>query len=709
MMHLVNYRHLALQLIITAICILQHFPSHAGNAMMWDTIPEPPETEEIFQQRIETLAEEAETDLDYTELLENLAVFERNPVNLNFASAEELRQLFFLNEIQITNLLYHISKFGRLISLYELQSVEGFDLETIRRIEPYVTVNEELFRRHIRLGNVLREGQHQLFLRYQQLMEEQQGFSPITPEELLANPNARYLGSPLRLFSRYRFTYYNNISLGFTAEKDPGEEFMRGSQPNGFDFYSGHIFVRDIGRLRAAAVGDFQVQFGQGLTLWSGLAFGKSAEAINIKKNGLGLRPYTSVDENNFMRGAGVSLSFGPFTVTGFYSSKKRDANVVESDTLSGEQLVFSSLQQTGLHRTPRELEDKNSVNQSIYGGNIALKSNNLSLGLVAYRMELGGEFTRGLSIYNQFDFNRSTNTNIGFYYNYGIRNFNFFGEIARSENGGYALLNGIMMSLDPRLSLSLLHRKFSKDYQSLLSMAFGESTRVANEEGLYLGLSARLSQQWNISAYADHFSFPWMRYRTYLPSKGYEYLVQVNYRPKRGTEMYLRYRIKNKPLNTSNPEMIVHLDDVVRQNVRFHVNFPISPSFTLRNRIEFVDFRFGENKETGYMVYQDVFFRNLSSPLAITLRYALFDTDGYDSRIYVFENDVLYAFSFPFYSDKGSRAYLLVRYSINRNIDFYARFAQTWFSNRNSTGSGMDIIDGNTRTELKAQIRLRF
>lgn len=674
-----------------------------------DTLQQPTESEELFQQRIENLAEESEAEQDFSGLIEDLEVFLRHPINLNFATFDDLRRLFFLNDIQINNLLNHRSKFGRLFSIYELQSVEGFDLATIQAMLPYVMVTQDGTRRHFNFDDVLRNGNSQYFLRYQRLFEEQLGFNPIDSANLAANPNARYLGSPYRLFTRYRFTYYNNISIGLTAEKDPGEEFFRGSQPNGFDYYSGHAFVRNLGRIKAAALGDFQVQFGQGLTLWSGLAFGKSGEGIDIKKNGLGLRPYTSVDENNFMRGAGVTVGVGNFDITGFFSSKSRDANVLEMDTITGEALVITSLQQTGLHRTPRELEDKNSVKETLYGGRLAWKRNALSLGLTAYRMELGADYQRNLSFYNQFDFSDRTNTNLGFDYNYISRNFNFFGEAAMSENGGYAFINGIMVSLDPRLSLAMLHRKFSRDYQSLFAAAFSENTRVVNEEGFYLGINARLSQQWRISAYADHFSFPWMKFRTYLPSKGYEYLVQVNYRPSRNTEMYIRYRIKNKPLNTQNPDMIMHLDDVVRQNYRFHISYPVSPSFTLRNRIELVDFRFGGRREFGYMIYQDVIFRNLSSPWAITARYALFDTDGYDSRIYAFENDVLYAFSFPFYSDKGSRAYVLVRYSLNRSIDLYMRLAQTWFTNRNSTGSGLDLIDGNTRTEIKAQMRLRF
>lgn len=677
-----------------------------------DTIPPVREQiigEEDFHQRIESLLEETEEELDYAELLEELEFFINNPINLNTARADDLRRLFMLNDIQINNLLNHIDMFGKLISIYELQAIDGFDMQTILAIQPFVTIADEAPRRYFGFQDMMREGNSQLFVRYQSLFEEQKGFSPIDPEELEANPNARYLGSPYRLYTRYRYTYYNNISFGFTTEKDPGEEFFRGSQPHGFDFYSAHLLLRDFGRLRALALGDFQVQFGQGLTLWSGLAFGKSSEAISVKKNGLGLRQYTSVDENNFMRGGGATIGFGPLEFTAFYSSKGRDANVLLVDTLEQDEMVITSLQLTGLHRTPRELEGKNAVQETIYGGNLAYRTNNFSLGLTAYRMELGAEYQRRLSFYNQFDFSDRSNTNMGLDYNYVVRNYNFFGEAAMSENGGYALLNGLMMSLDPRLSLSLVHRHFSKDYQSLYAVAFAENTRVVNERGLYIGLNAQILPFLRITAYADHFRFPWMKFRTYMPSRGYDYLVQVNIRPSRQLEMYARYRIKNKPLNTRDPGIIRSLDDVLRQNWRFHFSYRISPSFSLRNRVELVDFRFGEQHEKGYLVYQDILYRHFDSPWALTLRYALFHTDGFDSRIYAYENDVLYAFSFPFYSDKGSRIYLLARYRLNRNIDLYARLAQTRYTNRNEIGSGLDLIEGNTRTEIKAQVRFRF
>jgi hypothetical protein len=240
--------------------------------------------QEGFQQRIETLIEESDTEIDATELMEELELLRQRPLNLNSAGVEDLRRIFFLTDIQINNLLIHRHRFGTFISLLELQSVEGFDLVTIEQILPFVTVEETVTGRQFKFSDIIERGNSQYFLRFQGLLEQQKGFSEIDAGELENNPNARYLGSPFRLYSRYRYTYYNNISIGVTAEKDPGEEFFTGSQPNGFDFYSAHFYIRDAGKLRSLAIGDYQVQFGQGITLWSGLAFGKSSEAVNIKK-----------------------------------------------------------------------------------------------------------------------------------------------------------------------------------------------------------------------------------------------------------------------------------------------------------------------------------------------------------------------------------------------------------------------------------------
>lgn len=679
-----------------------------------DTLPHFEITEQTFNEsnlyeHIELLAEENEGWFDYSELIEDLEFYLQNPLNLNYAKEEDLKCFFFLNDIQIRNFLNYLAKYERFISIFELQAIEGWDLETIELILPFVTINEEQTRRYFSFDDLIREGRHQMFIRYQQVLEEQKGYSSIDKKELEENPNARYLGSPYRLYTRYRFTYYNNISLGFTAQKNPGEEFFHGSQPYGFEFYSGHLFMQDFGHIKSLAIGDFQAQFGQGLILWPNLSFGKNYDAINIKKNPLGLRQYTSTDRNNFMRGVGTTLAYKNFEVTGFASHKKRDANVLKYDSVNQEVLAITSLTAIGNAGTPSELENKRTVDETIFGGNITYKKPNFSLGFTSYRYDLGAEFNRNLKIYNQFDFNNSSNTNTSLDYSYIFHNFNIFGEVAYSKNGGYAFLNGLMTSIDPRFSIAVLHRHITKDYQSQLGNAFTENTRVVNEQGLYLGLNFKLSNEWNIYAYADHFSFPWMKWRTYSPSSGYDYLAQINYKPSRQTQMYLRYRNKNKPLNSPRKSKIRYLDDVIRQNARFNISYDISELFSFRNRIEFIDFKHGDNEQQGFMVYHDILYRSLESPWAITLRYALFETGGYDSRIYAYEHNVLYAFGFPFYSDKGSRVYLLLKYDLGYNINLYARYAQTFYTNRDNIGTGLEKIDNNTRSEVTAQIRIKF
>ena len=676
-----------------------------------DIAGDPPEdTHNMLLKQVEHLLdmEFDEESEEQTTLIENLEVLFAHPINLNNTNARELQQLFMLNEIQIYNLLEHIASHGRLVAIYELQTIEGFDQHTIESILPFVTLNETHSRRHFSMENLRRDGEQVFFLRYQQLLEEQIGFSDIDPEELEHNPNARYLGSPYRLYARYRFTWYRNISVGFTAEKDPGEEFFRGTQPYGFDFYSAHIHLQDFGRLKSLSVGDFQAQFGQGLCFWSGMGFGKSMEAIGVKKNALGLRPYTSVDENNFLRGLGATILFGSLEVTGFFSSKHRDANVVEYNSL-GNAHIISSLQQSGMHRTWRELEGRNAVKETIAGGHIRLNKRRFNLGVTAYHMKLDALYQRRLSFYNQFDFSNNRHHAYSVDYSFLTRNMNIFGEAAMDAYGNLAFLNGLMIGLDARASFSLVHRHYDKKYQAPYATAFGESSRPGNEQGLYAGMEVRPFRGLRFYAYADHFYFPWMRFRTYMPSRGSEYLLHIEYRPSRETEIYARFRSKSKPLNTRNDVFIRHLDEVKRNQFRLNIAYKISSSFSLRHRIEIVNHQHGEDQENGFLVYTDLLYRNLASPLAVTIRCALFDTDGFNARIYAYEHDVLYAFSFPFYSDKGSRMYLLLKYRLHRQVDLYARLAQTLYVNRNSSGSGLDLIEGNSRTEIKAQIRVRF
>jgi len=93
--------------------------------------------------------------------------------------------------------------------------------------------------------------------------------------------------------------------------------------------------------------------------------------------------------------------------------------------------------------------------------------------------------------------------------------------------------------------------------------------------------------------------------------------------------------------------------------------------------------------------------------PFAAVLRLQYFEADDYNSRIYAYENDVMYSYSIPVFYDKGIRYYINFNYDWSKKLSFWVRWAQSVYQDRSTVGSGLDEIRGNRRSELKIQARL--
>ncbi|MFM1931859.1 MAG: hypothetical protein RL226_1162 [Bacteroidota bacterium] len=670
--------------------------------------------QQIIEQRVEAIIETLDegVDVDFTTLFDLFSLYLERPINLNKAEAEELRQLYLLTDAQIMNLFNHIQAYGPLRDIFELQAVKGWDLSTIYNILPFVTVHPPSEASKWTWKDLKQDGTHDIFLRWSRVLEEQEGYAEIDPEEIAENPNRRYLGSPDRLYLRYRYRYRNNLSVGLTAEKDPGEEFFTGSQRQGFDFYSGHVFYEDKGFVRKVAVGDYQAQFGQGLTMWSGLGFGKSPFIASAKRNGLGLRPYTAVGEGLFMRGGAATIGFGKSEVTAFYSDKFIDANVTAIDSTDAEVRVsVSSLQVSGLHRTPGELADKKVIREQYMGANYTFRTRKLTLGATAVHSRLGASFERNLQLYNQFEFNSNENTVAGLNYNYVFRNINIFGETAISASGGTATVNGLLAALDQRLTFAVVQRRFDRDFQNLYASAFAERSTPTNERGTYFAAEFKPIRKWTFNGYADFFTFPWLSYLADQGTSGYEYLAQISHKPNKTSEYYVRWRYRSKDRNSpQTDEPMDYTTPWTQENIRLHLSYRPHVNWQLKTRAEWITYQQeGLAKERGFLIYQDVLFKRIGSPLTLSMRYALFNTDSYNARLYAFENDVLYFFSIPAYSGTGSRVYAVAKWHISRGVDLWVRAARWLYTDREQVNSGLETIDGNARTEIRVQLRVRL
>jgi len=279
------------------------------------------------------------------------------------------------------------------------------------------------------------------------------------------------------------------------------------------------------------------------------------------------------------------------------------------------------------------------------------------------------------------------------------------------SQNGGKAMLIGSIFNLSPRLTFSLLYRNFARDYQVFYAIPFAESSRPQNESGIYLGAVINLGATSTFKLYYDLFRFPWLSYRVNMPSQGDEFSILYENQPSRYFSFNIRFRNETKLLNlNSENELLREVTPKTRQSLRLHLNYTPIRQIMLKSRVEFSSYQHDpEPKSTGYLIFQDVQWRPEKLPVKISMRYALFNTDNYDTRIYAYENDVLYRFSVPAYYYKGSRFYVLLSYELNKHFTFWLRFAQTYYSNRDVIGSNLEEIEGNTRSDITAQLRMKF
>ncbi|MBI3883654.1 MAG: helix-hairpin-helix domain-containing protein, partial [Sphingobacteriales bacterium] len=600
----------------------------------------------VMEQQLESYTENNDDNTTEDDsFLQHLQQFTKTPVNLNTADERALKELVQLSDMQIQSLVAYRNFLGDLMDVYELQAVPLWDIGTINKLLPFITVGSAMnfsatFKERIK------DGTHSLLVRVSQVPEKSKGYLVDT-----ATTNNYYPGSAQKLVFRYKYIFKNLLQYGIVGEKDAGEQFFKGAQKQGFDFYSAHLFAKDIGIIKSLAIGDFTVNMGQGLLQWQSLAFKKSADVLNIKRQLPVLRPYNSAGEINFHRGAGITIAKRNIEATIFASYKKIDGNFVP-DSVD----YVSSLQMSGYHRTKSEVADKGIQQQLAFGGNITVNKNRFHIAVNGIQYQFKLPLVKGDDPYNKYALNGKSFGNYSIDYSYTYKNLHFFGEAATTNNFDKAFVNGLMINVDAKIDMSFLYRNISKKYQSLYSNAFTENTSPNNEKGLYGGISIRPGNSWRIDAYADIYEFAWLKYLVDAPSGGTDYLLQATYKPSKKLEIYVRYHTETKGKNYNiNEASITTVTQQSKQNFRAQINCKLLSSLTFRNRVELLWFdKKGPAQENGFLSYIDFLYKPIMKKYAGSIRLQYFETDGYNSRLYAYENDVLYSFSIPVFYDKG-------------------------------------------------------
>lgn len=647
------------------------------------------ETMPIAEQQMETLADKELSETENDDYWQELEQFRRSPLNLNSATSEELLQLGLLDDIQVSHLIKYRELMGALIDIHEMQALPGWDLYTICRLLPFVTVTEPLSLKQT-LRERLQGGEHSFLFRVSQVTGVQQ------------DPN--YQGSPQRFFFRYQYVYKQLLKFGITADKDAGEPFFKNAQRYGFDFYSAHLYIGKIGIVQSMVVGDFTVSMGQGLLLWQGGAFGKGGEALAMEKQSPIIRAYHSGGEFNFYRGVAITVKKRRVESNIFLSSKKLSGNIVK-DPVDNKEYI-SSLQTSGYHRTAAELADRNNFRQIAAGTSINYKIPGGRVGINGVYHNFSLPIKKQDEPYNLFAWGGINWYNISVDYKYSYRNIHLFGEIAIDKNLHKGLLHGCMISADSKLDIGILYRRIAPQYQTINGSAFTENTSPTNEEGFYIGISFKPSIAWKLEAYTDVYHFPWLRYNVDAPSFGRDYLAQLTYVPNKQVEIYTRFRNTAKQRNKQEdgqPLASQQLLPVI--NWRLQINYTLNQQLVLRQRVEMLWYdRASANSETGFLVYADFLYKSVRARVNASIRLQYFATESYNSRLYAYENDVLFSYSLPAFYDEGYRYYLTLKWTGLKKISLGLRWAQLIYPVGHIIGSTANAFDGRRKGEWKTQ-----
>ncbi len=664
-----------------------------------------PKKEVDLERLIDEIFAIQDEDINYEDLYENLAQLYSNQADLNTITEEQLRSLFILNESQIQSFLTYRIEAGPFLSVYELQNITGLTEDIIQKLSPFVTVRDEAmsFNKNL-ITRILNEKNNYLILRFDRTMEEKKGYKKST------TPSGKYFGSPDRLYTRFQTRRTGDFSLGFTTEKDAGEKitWSPSKKQFGADFVSFHAQVMNKGKIKNLVLGDFQSQFGQGLVLGSAFGIGKNSEAVTtVRRGSLGFLPYTSVYEARYLHGAAMSYALSKrLTLHGMFSSRWRDGSIKQDTTEDSSDLI-SSFQFTGLHRTPSEIANRSTVQERNIAGVVNYKFKTLDIGALLHQTQFSAPLVPTTNIYNKFYFQGRENTNVGFFLNYSWKNFSFFSEGALTINKGTGVIAGIIGSITSSLDISLLFRKYDRDFYSFYSNALAENSNPQNETGMYWGWKYVFNKKYSFSGYFDLFRFPWLRYRSYTLSNGNEWLARLSYKPSKTISLFLQAREETKVRNNSDHTNLYQTDAGTKRNYWINVDYQINARLSFKTRAQFSTYSLADQHSKGMVLLQDITWN--SGKFSVSGRYALFDTDDYDNRLYIYEKDVWLAFSFPAYYGVGVRNYLIFKYSVSKKVDIWLRWAYVSFRDRDTVGSGSEAIEGNIRNDVKFQTRIRL
>ena len=452
-------------------------------------------------------------------------------------------------------------------------------------------------------------------------------------------------GDPMYGKLRYRFNYQNRVQAGVTATMvtDNGRLAI-GDRMD----YGGYIQLKDIGPIKTAVAGNYQANFGYGLVVGSPFKRGKSAYIQSTATTDEGLKKFSSVgDSYHYFHGLGATARIKWADVSAFYSLRE---------------------------------DKKEEAWQHVVGANATARWKKLKVGVTGIetiKKPTQNSSLKGREIGKDVIDKGVIGANVR--YNWG--KVDVWGEVAASqgEKWGWGTIMGVRVNPIADLNLLAIYRYYSPEYENVYANALCSKTRVYDEHGGYIGLEYNRLKNWQLSAFGD------------VWKEGYETMAQADFVPQKDYKMHMRLRAKRK-------------NEIDTYSLRWNTVWE-SGQWKLKTQMDGNMVYAKENWSYGWSLFQDVEYKLANVPIVLQLRAQAFDAREWNNRVYMYENDVLYAYSIPFVYGFGGRFWLNARYKINDTFSVYLRVSETIYQQK----WAFEHDKKSTRTDVHALLRVKL
>ncbi len=629
-------------------------------------------------------------------------------LDLNKTSFSDLGKIPLISETNLEKIWDYLQNHRPLVSVYELQSIEGLDLNNFRIILPYISV-DGFSAKPFRLRDLSDATDRSAVIRWSRNYPLERNF--LLPDTV----RSAYLGSPDKVFLRLRYSLPGKYSFGILAEKDAGEDWFNKQTIQGIDYITAHFAIdQPIKPVNKLIVGDYTMSLGQGLIIDNAFSIRRSFQfGLMVRQNQI-LRPYQSVQENQMHRGFATKWALGKqWSGIMFYSANRLDANVIGRDLSEdgSELLLISSIQLGGLHRSRIELEDRDVLSIQHSGLNVQFSEKNFSVGINAVYSDQNAKRKPTYPLPNSVGQLRNNQIAGSVYHQYAATRYTLYGEAAYFQGGSIALLQGVLFNLSKHVEGILQFRRLPADMRFALSRTTVINEFKGNEQGYLFGMQIRPLKKISVGIFAEQFKRPWITYRIPFPTFQNNYTARVQYTIRKQWSAYIQYRYAVDQLRRTNPELPKESAPYksTDQQWRFNFESKIDDSWSWRSRLELHTFREFRSNRASYALALDFIYKSMESPISGNIRFAIFDANQFNLRIYLYENDVLHSYSFPFLLGRGIRSYVCIRYRPVKNITIESKIGCQYLYPESYNRTYLTNSKSAYQSDVKLQLQYKF